>query len=111
MSHSEALFIKAQPSSDTPNFAGSLTEMATERDPLLPATDTSLRTQDQSRSPVGPLEISQSTRYTILAGIWSATFLSVCVFLGMHLDVFDETLRRLIGSQQYVPILFVRGPF
>lgn len=85
--------------------------MATERDPLLPATDTSLRTQDQSRSPVGPLEISQSTRYTILAGIWSATFLSVCVFLGMHLDVFDETLRRLIGSQQYVPILFVRGPF
>ncbi|KAF9239086.1 major facilitator superfamily domain-containing protein [Melanogaster broomeanus] len=36
--------------------------MATERCPLLS---------------VGPLEISKSTRYAILAGLWSATFLSV----------------------------------
>ena len=27
--------------------------------------------------PVGPLEISRSTRYGILAGLWIATFLSV----------------------------------
>ena len=26
----------------------------------------------------GPLEISRSNRYAILAGIWMATFLSVC---------------------------------
>ncbi|KAN0075559.1 Major facilitator superfamily domain containing protein [Tylopilus felleus] len=51
--------------------------MATERDPLIPATNTRLRAQDQPSSPVGPLEISRSTRYAILAGVWSATFLSV----------------------------------
>ena len=27
--------------------------------------------------PLGPLEISRSTRYRILAGLWMATFLSV----------------------------------
>ncbi|KAF9228964.1 vacuolar amino acid permease [Gyrodon lividus] len=55
--------------------------MATERDPLLSSTNSNLRTQSQvsghSRtSPVGPLEISKSTRYAVLAGLWSATFLS-----------------------------------
>ncbi|KAF8548481.1 MFS general substrate transporter [Imleria badia] len=50
--------------------------MVTERDSLLPATNTGLCARDQSRSPVGPLEISRSTRYAILAGVWSATFLS-----------------------------------
>jgi len=54
-------------------------EMATERDPFLSATNPSLRAYDHSRSSVGPLEIPRSTRYTILAGLWSATFLSVCV--------------------------------
>ena len=29
----------------------------------------------------GPLEISRSNRYAILAGIWTATFLSVCLRL------------------------------
>ncbi|KAI9570815.1 major facilitator superfamily domain-containing protein [Boletus coccyginus] len=50
--------------------------MATERDPLLSATNPSLRAHDHSRSSAGPLEIPRSTRYTILAGLWSATFLS-----------------------------------
>lgn len=54
----------------TPSLAGTQ-EMATERDPLLFASNTG--------SPVGPLEISRSTRHAILAGLWSATFLSVCV--------------------------------
>ncbi|KAF8126630.1 MFS general substrate transporter [Boletus edulis] len=48
--------------------------MATERDPLLSTTNTSA--QDQSRLPVGPLQVPRSTRYAILAGLWSATFLS-----------------------------------
>ncbi|KAG6375866.1 hypothetical protein JVT61DRAFT_2730 [Boletus reticuloceps] len=61
--------------------------MATERDPLLSTTDTSA--QDQSRLPVGPLQVPRSTRYAILAGLWSATFLSVCASLSMNLDVLD----------------------
>lgn len=47
----------------------------TERHPLIPATLTS-KSGDDSRQ-VGPLEISRTTRYGILAGIWAATFLSV----------------------------------
>lgn len=43
---------------------------ASERDPLLTRHD---------RKKVPPLEISKSTRYGILAGIWVATFLSVCI--------------------------------
>ncbi|KIJ12570.1 hypothetical protein PAXINDRAFT_82767 [Paxillus involutus ATCC 200175] len=60
--------------------------MATERDPLLSGAEPILRTQGQandqlhscaSQVPIGPLEISRLTRYAILAGLWSATFLSV----------------------------------
>ncbi|KAG1799327.1 major facilitator superfamily domain-containing protein [Suillus plorans] len=43
--------------------------MATERDPLI-----SNGTQDHR--PPGPRDISRSTRYGILVGLWSATFLS-----------------------------------
>lgn len=46
--------------------------MATERDPLI-ANATNL-TQDHR--PLGPRDISRSTRYGILVGLWSATFLS-----------------------------------
>lgn len=46
--------------------------MATERDPLI-ANATNL-TQDHR--PPGPRDISRSTRYGILVGLWSATFLS-----------------------------------
>ncbi|KAJ3903015.1 vacuolar amino acid permease [Lentinula edodes] len=42
-----------------------------EREPLLPRTDTV-----RSKARLGPHEISRSTRYGILAGIWMATFLS-----------------------------------
>ena len=29
----------------------------------------------------GPLDISRTNRYAILAGIWTATFLSVCTYI------------------------------
>jgi len=47
--------------------------MATERDPLL--VNGSSLGHSKHRHP-GPLEISRSTRYGILAGLWSANFLS-----------------------------------
>ncbi|KAH9939440.1 MFS general substrate transporter [Amylocystis lapponica] len=52
----------------------------TEREPLLQTATASIpppgtKTVD-GRPVLGPLEISQSTRYGILAGIWAATFLS-----------------------------------
>lgn len=56
--------------------------MSTERDPLLPPASNG---RDHStgvglgRPPLGPLEIDTSTRFAILAGLWSATFLSVCI--------------------------------
>lgn len=56
--------------------------MAAEQDPLLrPSTsydDQSFtsRTGSKLSANVGPLDISRSTRYAILAGLWSATFLS-----------------------------------
>ena len=59
-----------------------------ERDPLLlqDSNDSGQQLQHASGKgqkvvgrvvPVGPLEISRSTRYGILAGLWIATFLSV----------------------------------
>jgi len=50
-----------------------------ETDPLLSRqASADLDGQEVPRkAQVGPLEISRSTRYGILAGIWSATFLSV----------------------------------
>ncbi|KAK0473934.1 major facilitator superfamily domain-containing protein [Armillaria novae-zelandiae] len=45
----------------------------TERDPLLPKN---VDETSEEKHPQGPLEISPSTRYGILAGIWTATFLS-----------------------------------
>ncbi|KAG1778351.1 major facilitator superfamily domain-containing protein [Suillus placidus] len=46
--------------------------MATEREPLI--VNGSNLTQDHR--PLGPRDISRSTRYGILVGLWSATFLS-----------------------------------
>ena len=56
-----------------------------ERDPLLQDHGDSGQQLQQGKdqkgvrhaSALGPLEISRSTRYAILAGIWIATFLSV----------------------------------
>lgn len=51
-----------------------------ERDPLINPQH-GLGTEEAAVTPptkLGPLEISRSTRYGILAGIWTATFLSVC---------------------------------
>ncbi|KAF5311427.1 hypothetical protein D9611_011587 [Ephemerocybe angulata] len=55
-----------------------------ERDPLLPrrvsgdedAPDSETGKKAVKKGPLGPLEIPRSTRYGILAGIWTATFLS-----------------------------------
>ncbi|KIM49857.1 hypothetical protein M413DRAFT_21980 [Hebeloma cylindrosporum] len=50
-----------------------------ESDPLLPRRDfatTPTNTEDKANNRKGPLDISRSRRYGILAGLWSATFLS-----------------------------------
>ena len=59
-----------------------------ERDPLLQDHDSGqqiLQVESEGENGVsrelGPLEISRSTRYAILAGIWMATFLSVSLFV------------------------------
>lgn len=61
-------------------------ESSTERDPLLESTvvqpDSAIEPSPPNTKIVqkpGPLEITRSTRYGILAGIWMATFLSVCI--------------------------------
>ena len=48
-------------------------QSASERDALLPKD-----LNEPTNQRVGPLEISTRTRWGILAGIWTATFLSVC---------------------------------
>lgn len=60
-----------------------MAKQPTERDPLItlaePAEHQSRDINGKLSEPrrLGPLEISKSTRYGILAGIWTATFLSV----------------------------------
>lgn len=55
---------------------------ATERDPLLASqpqgTQNGHSVDGHEKQGPGPRDISKSTRYGILAGIWAATFLSVC---------------------------------
>ncbi|KAF8891127.1 vacuolar amino acid permease [Gymnopilus junonius] len=55
-----------------------------EREPLLPQRQESQENAEVTvngtdERPLGPLEISRSTRYGILAGLWTATFLSTLV--------------------------------
>ena len=58
-----------------------------ERDRLLQDQDVSGQQLKQGEDQkvvgrvLGPLEISRSTRYGILAGLWIATFLSVSLFV------------------------------
>ena len=49
----------------------------TKRDPLLAAQNNTGTPRIPTNGPLGPLEISTSTRYGILAGIWMSIFLSV----------------------------------
>lgn len=60
------------------------------------------KTITRRKSRIGPLEISRSERYAILAGVWTATFLSVRVpnyFASLHVnDVDDSTLCGLTFS-------------
>jgi hypothetical protein len=61
------------------------TKMYTEQTPLLQAaatkakayTDSQQRNNDIDNKKPGPLELSRSTRYGILLGLWIANFLSV----------------------------------
>ncbi|KAF6758548.1 multidrug resistance protein [Ephemerocybe angulata] len=65
-----------------------------ERDPLLPRRvsgdedghDSETGKKTVKKGPLGPLEIPRSTRYGILAGIWTATFLSKLWFQRRHDD-------------------------
>ncbi|KAI0355184.1 vacuolar amino acid permease [Trametes cingulata] len=50
--------------------------MPSERDPLLARTSSPKPMAHKRLSRIGPMEISKTTRYGILAGIWTATFLS-----------------------------------
>ncbi|EJF58032.1 MFS general substrate transporter [Dichomitus squalens LYAD-421 SS1] len=52
--------------------------MALESDPLIPRTESPQPIGANKPRGLGPMEISKSTRYGILAGIWAGTFLSVC---------------------------------
>ena len=63
-----------------------MSPVPSERDPLIPRRG-SQTTGNGEQQPTGkrvetrrpgPLEISKSTRYGILAGLWSANFLAVC---------------------------------
>lgn len=59
----------------------SQTPMSSERDPLLttPPHDASVQNSEGAgeEKKLGPLEISRSNRWAILAGIWTANFLGV----------------------------------
>lgn len=70
----------------SPNHAA-MPEAGGEREPLIDAPAgqpgdamgaVSPPPNDKEAEKLGPMEISRSTRYGILAGIWTATFLSVC---------------------------------
>ena len=52
-----------------------------ENDPLLLESGVEPRKDAGKKYQPGQLEISRATRYGILAGIWTATFLSVCNIL------------------------------
>ena len=63
-----------------------------ERDPLLAPRDPAGSANPKRASRVGPMEISRSTRYGILAGIWAATFLSVCRLLSTDVTPLTENI-------------------
>ncbi|KAH7890122.1 major facilitator superfamily domain-containing protein [Phlebopus sp. FC_14] len=67
--------------------------MATERDPLIPDDHTGGAAGTPSKK-VGPLEISRSTRYAILAGLWSATFLSVATLVATLLPSISSEFNK-----------------
>ena len=82
-------YYRSSLASTSSNFRYPLHVHMSERDPLL-RHDPSLSGQRQGEGeggqkgvsrPPGPLEISRSTRYGILAGLWMATFLSVSLYI------------------------------
>jgi len=67
----------------------------TEQDPLLPSIDND-HSQRSKLAPAGPLEISRSTRYAILAGLWLATLLSVRPSFVAFAEHFCQSLRLFL---------------
>ncbi|KAJ7041916.1 vacuolar amino acid permease [Mycena alexandri] len=60
--------------------------MATETDPLLHKARNAQPTESKVKGPAGPLEMSKSDQYAILAGVWMATFLGVGVEFNTSTD-------------------------
>ncbi|KAF9032937.1 major facilitator superfamily domain-containing protein [Panaeolus papilionaceus] len=88
-----------------------------ERDPLLARNSADSSTDDSSKKPhVGPLDISRSTRYGILAGIWTATFLSVSnrpfssrfslmlIFCAVLPSISSEFNKYLLATCTFTPL-------
>ncbi|KAG6334028.1 hypothetical protein ID866_5059 [Astraeus odoratus] len=69
--------------------------MSTEREPLLSGTRRSDATHATSKSTrAGPLDIPRWTRYAILAGLWSATFLSVSTLVATLLPSISSEFMK-----------------
>ncbi|KAH8100375.1 MFS general substrate transporter [Cristinia sonorae] len=67
----------------------------TERDPLLHTLhETGSGSLDGKPQKLGPLEISRSTRYGILAGVWVATFLSVSTLVATLLPGISSDFQK-----------------
>ena len=79
--------------------------MASERDPLIPRTESPQPISAKKTRGVGPMEISRSTRYGILAGIWAATFLSVCNVSRTYPKGITQSRLYTLDTvaEQYVP--------
>ena len=73
--------------------------MASERDPLIPRTESPQPISAKKTRGVGPMEISRSTRYGILAGIWAANFLSVCNVSRTYLKEITQNLVSILRTQ------------
>ncbi|KIM80081.1 hypothetical protein PILCRDRAFT_98046 [Piloderma croceum F 1598] len=74
----------------------------TERDPLI-KNASQVAPLNRSESKNGPLDISRSRRYGILAGIWSATFLSV-VFPSISSDFNKSNQASWLGTSYLLAI-------
>jgi hypothetical protein len=86
-------------------------ETPSERDPLIQRNPShtnnhhELPKRVESRRP-GPFEISRTTRYGILAGMWSANFLAVCRTLLPHVSSYLP-FCSFEGLKSYCPCYLV----
>ncbi|KAI0713744.1 MFS general substrate transporter [Earliella scabrosa] len=68
--------------------------MSSERDPLIPRAESSARIDPKRPRKLGPMEISRTTRYGILAGIWVGTFLSVSTLVATLLPSISSDFNK-----------------